>query len=195
MSVRENLTLGRPEATEQEIADAIDTAQAGFVHDLPWGLEIDSIHRPVQYLDRATFHPTFLYEMLWNLALVAFLIWLDKKRVLRPGRIVFVYLFGGAIDTGTAYVSYVVPGVLVLCAGFGSASTALSVSQDMHNGIMDRFRSMDVSGAAVLSGHVVASVIRNAASTVLVFGIAFLGGVAILIGYVLAPRTRSLAHA
>lgn len=90
--------------------------------------------------------------------------------------LMFVYLFGGAIDTGTAYVSYVVPGVLVLCAGFGSASTAISVSQDMHGGIMDRFRSMDVSGAAVLSGHVVASVIRNAASTVLVFGIAFLIG-------------------
>lgn len=90
--------------------------------------------------------------------------------------LMFVYLFGGAIETGTTYVSYVVPGVLVLCAGFGSASTAISVSQDMHNGIMDRFRSMDVSGAAVLSGHVVASVIRNAASTVLVFGIAFLIG-------------------
>ena len=39
MSVRENLTLGRPEATDEEIADAIETAQAGFVHDLPWGLE------------------------------------------------------------------------------------------------------------------------------------------------------------
>ncbi len=39
MSVRENLTLGRPEATEEEIADAIETAQAGFVHDLPWGLD------------------------------------------------------------------------------------------------------------------------------------------------------------
>ena len=39
MSVRENLTLGRPEATDEEIADAIDTAQAGLVHDLPWGLE------------------------------------------------------------------------------------------------------------------------------------------------------------
>ena len=39
MSVRENLTLGRPEATDEEIADAIKTAQAGFVHDLPWGLE------------------------------------------------------------------------------------------------------------------------------------------------------------
>lgn len=87
--------------------------------------------------------------------------------------LMFVYLFGGAIDTGAAYVSYVVPGVLVLCAGFGSATTAVSVSQDMTNGVMDRFRSLDVSGAAVVSGHVAASVVRNAASTVLVFGIAF----------------------
>ena len=39
MSVRENLTLGRPEATEEEIDDAIETAQAGFVHELPWGLD------------------------------------------------------------------------------------------------------------------------------------------------------------
>jgi ATP-binding cassette subfamily B protein len=39
MSVRENLTIGRPDATEDEIADAIETAQAGFVHDLPWGLD------------------------------------------------------------------------------------------------------------------------------------------------------------
>ncbi|MFW6597890.1 ABC transporter ATP-binding protein [Propionibacteriaceae bacterium Y2011] len=39
MSVRENLTLGRPEATDQEIAEAIEVAQAGFVHDLPWGLD------------------------------------------------------------------------------------------------------------------------------------------------------------
>ena len=66
----------------------------------------------------------------------------------------------------------VVPGVLVLCAGFGSATTAVNVSQDMTNGVMDRFRSLDVSGAAVLSGHVAASVVRNTASTVLVFGIA-----------------------
>src|SRR5664279_4650798 len=46
----------------------------------------------------------------------------------------------------------------------------------MTNGLLDRFRSLDVNGAGVLSGHVAASVIRNAASTVLVFGIAFLIG-------------------
>jgi ABC-2 type transport system permease protein len=87
--------------------------------------------------------------------------------------LLFVYLFGGAIATGTAYVTYVVPGVLLLCGAFGASMTAVSVSADMTNGIIDRFRSMDVSGAAVLCGHVVASVVRNLVSTVLVFGIAF----------------------
>jgi ABC-2 type transport system permease protein len=90
--------------------------------------------------------------------------------------LLFVYLFGGAIETGTAYVTYVVPGVLLLCAGFGSSLTAVSVSHDMKGGIVDRFRSMDVSGAALLAGHVAASVVRNMASTVLVFGVAFLIG-------------------
>jgi ABC-2 type transport system permease protein len=86
--------------------------------------------------------------------------------------LLFVYLFGGAIDTGTKYVTYVVPGVILLCAGFGSATTAVSVSQDMRNGIIDRFRAMDISGASLVAGHVVASVIRNAVSSVLVFGVA-----------------------
>lgn len=87
--------------------------------------------------------------------------------------LLFVYLFGGAINTGTAYVTYVVPGVLLLCAGFGAAMTAVSVSQDMTTGIVDRFRSMDVPAASILAGHVVASVARNLVSTALVFAVAF----------------------
>ena len=87
--------------------------------------------------------------------------------------LLFVYLFGGAISTGTAYVTYVVPGVLLLCACFGSATTAVTVSQDLTGGIVDRFRSMDLGGAALLTGHVTASVLRNAVSTALVFGVAF----------------------
>jgi ABC-2 type transport system permease protein len=90
--------------------------------------------------------------------------------------LLFVYLFGGAIQTGTRYVTYVVPGVLLLCAGFGASMTAVSVATDMTGGIIDRFRSLDVAGASVLAGHVVASVVRNLASTVLVFGVAFLIG-------------------
>ncbi len=90
--------------------------------------------------------------------------------------LMFVYLFGGAIETGGDYVTYVVPGVILLCAGFGSATTAVTVSQDMTGGIVDRLRSMDVGGPAVLAGHVAASVVRNAASTALVLGVALLIG-------------------
>src|SRR5215467_5426619 len=82
--------------------------------------------------------------------------------------VVFVYLFGGAVDIGTRYVSYVVPGVLLLCAVIGASSTAVTVCQDMAGGIIDRFRSMDVPGPAILAGHVAASVVRNLASIALV---------------------------
>jgi ABC-2 type transport system permease protein len=120
--------------------------------------------------------------------------------------LVFVYLFGGAIHTGTRYVTYVVPGVLLLCAGFGSSLTAVAVCQDMTNGIIDRFRAMDVSGTAVLGGQVVASVLRNLASTVLVFGVAFaigfrphagvaqwIGAVGVLVLFILAISWLSAA--
>ena len=90
--------------------------------------------------------------------------------------LIFVYLFGGAIQTGTDYVTYVVPGVMLLCAGFGSATTAVTLSQDMSGGIVDRLRSLDVGGPAVLAGHVAASVVRNAASAVLVLAVALLIG-------------------
>lgn len=92
--------------------------------------------------------------------------------------LIFVYLFGGAIRTGTGepYVSYVVPGVLLLCAGFGSSGTAVSVNEDLKGGIVDRLRSLDVGGASILAGHVAASTVRNAVSTVLVLGVAVLIG-------------------
>ena len=90
--------------------------------------------------------------------------------------LLFVYLFGGAIATGTTYVTYVVPGVLLLCVSFGASLTAVAVSHDMTGGIIDRFRSMDVGGVPFLAGHVVASVARNAASTVVVLAVAVLIG-------------------
>src|SRR6516164_9867715 len=82
--------------------------------------------------------------------------------------VVFVYLFGGAVAVGTRYIEYVVPGVLLLCAVSGAATTAVTVCQDMTGGIIDRFRSLDVPGTAVLAGHVTASLLRNVLSTVLV---------------------------
>ncbi|MBX7267978.1 ABC transporter permease [Micromonospora sp. Llam7] len=86
--------------------------------------------------------------------------------------LLFVYLFGGAIETGSAYVTYVVPGVLLLCAGFGAAGTAVSVTTDLTNGMIERLRTMDVGATSILTGHVVASVARNTVSTALVLGVA-----------------------
>lgn len=92
--------------------------------------------------------------------------------------LLFVYLFGGAIHTGTSYsyVNYVVPGVILLCIGLGSSTTAVSVSEDMKLGIVDRFKSLDIGGPAFLIGHVMASFVRNLASTTIVFGVALLIG-------------------
>ncbi len=62
--------------------------------EVPWALEIDADNRVNGFEEFATFHPTFLYEILWNLGLLAFLLWLDRQRVLRPGRLFTVYLLG-----------------------------------------------------------------------------------------------------
>jgi ABC-2 type transport system permease protein len=86
--------------------------------------------------------------------------------------LMFVYLFGGAIHTGSRYVDYVVPGVLLVCVGFGAATTGVSVAHDLSTGIIDRFRSLDVRGEALINGHVVASVVRNLLSSALVFAVA-----------------------
>ena len=71
--------------------------------------------------------------------------------------LMFSYVFGGAIDPGGNYANYVVPGIILLCTGYGAASTAVDVAQDMAEGVMDRFRSMPILSSAVLTGHVVAS--------------------------------------
>jgi prolipoprotein diacylglyceryl transferase len=61
---------------------------------LPWGLEISASHRPAGYEQFATFHPTFLYESLWNLALCGVLLLIDRRHRLRPGRLFVVYVVG-----------------------------------------------------------------------------------------------------
>lgn len=65
--------------------------------DLPWGLEIDAEHRPAEYADTETFHPTFLYESLWNLVLVGVLLRLERTKRLRPVGLFATYLAGYSI--------------------------------------------------------------------------------------------------
>lgn len=62
--------------------------------DLPWALEIDAVHRPAAHLDAAAFHPTFLYEGLWNVALAVVLVRVERRSLLRPGYIVALWVFG-----------------------------------------------------------------------------------------------------
>jgi ABC-2 type transport system permease protein len=91
--------------------------------------------------------------------------------------VMFVEFFGNAIRTGTGhYVTYVVPGVLLLCAGYGSGMTATAVCRDMSGEVIDRFRSMDVRASSLLAGHVVASAARNLASILVVLAVAVLLG-------------------
>jgi prolipoprotein diacylglyceryl transferase len=62
--------------------------------DLPWAVEIDAAHRPARYLADPTFHPTFLYELLWNLLLAAALVWLGRHRTIRPPGLFALYVTG-----------------------------------------------------------------------------------------------------
>jgi phosphatidylglycerol---prolipoprotein diacylglyceryl transferase len=70
--------------------------------NLPWGLEIDQQHRPPQYLNSDTFHPTFLYEFIYDLALAGVLIWIGSRFRIKPPALfslyVSVYCFGRAFE-------------------------------------------------------------------------------------------------
>lgn len=90
--------------------------------------------------------------------------------------LMFVLVFGGAVDIGTEYINYVTPGVILLAAGFGAANTALAVEHDMSSGMVERLRSMPMNAWTVLSGHVVASLVKNLATTAIVFGVSILLG-------------------
>ena len=90
--------------------------------------------------------------------------------------LLFVYIFGGAIQTGTDYVNYVVPGVIITCAGFGSSLITVSVTKDMSGGLFERFRSMSLQPSSLLVGHVIGGFLRNVIATTFVFGVALLIG-------------------
>ena len=60
--------------------------------NLPWGLKIDVAHRPEQYVNSATFHPTFLYELIWNLVGVALLLWIARRYRIRPPALFSLYV-------------------------------------------------------------------------------------------------------
>jgi prolipoprotein diacylglyceryl transferase len=66
----------------------------GTPTNLPWALEIDPGNRPAAYQTAETFHPTFLYESLWNLALAGFIVWISQRRRELDGRLIGIYFMG-----------------------------------------------------------------------------------------------------
>jgi ABC-2 type transport system permease protein len=91
--------------------------------------------------------------------------------------LMFVYVFGGAINTGSdSYVSYLLPGILLITIASGIAYTALRLFTDLKSGIFERFHSMPIARSAVLWAHVLTSLVANLISLVLVVGVALLMG-------------------
>ncbi len=91
--------------------------------------------------------------------------------------LLFRYVFGGAIDTGpVTYVNYLMAGIIIQTAAFGATTTAMNVALDLKRGIVDRFRSLPMSNATVLIGHVTADLVRNLISTVIMVLVGFLVG-------------------
>jgi len=101
--------------------------------------------------------------------------------------LLFVYVFGGQLGSGLggnavpegdrgAYLTYVVPGILIVTVASAALGTAISVATDMTGGIIDRFRTMAITRAAVLTGHVVGSLLQTLAVLVLVTAVALVIG-------------------
>ena len=91
--------------------------------------------------------------------------------------LLFVYVFGGAIQTGSGnYVNYLLPGILLITVASGVSYTAYRLFLDMQSGIVERFQSMPIARSAVLWSHVLTSVVANAISLVVVVLVALLMG-------------------
>ena len=103
--------------------------------------------------------------------------------------LLFVYVFGGTLGAGlggpglsgadgdrTAYIAYVVPGILLIAVAGAGQGTAISVAMDMTQGIIARFRTMSIARSAVLAGHVAGAVVQTAMATAVVVAVALVIG-------------------
>ena len=97
--------------------------------------------------------------------------------------LLFVYVFGGQLGKGlggsgvpnggrSAYLTYLVPGILIITVASAALGTAISLATDMTQGIIDRFRTMSIARAAVLTGHVIGSMLQTVVVLALVVAVA-----------------------
>jgi len=91
--------------------------------------------------------------------------------------LLFRYVFGGAIDTGgITYVNFLVAGILVQTLAFGASTTTYNLAIDLQRGIVDRFRSLPMFSPALLIGHVLADLVRNTFSAIIMLAVSLLVG-------------------
>jgi ABC transporter DrrB family efflux protein len=96
--------------------------------------------------------------------------------------LLFNYVFGGAIGgaipaaAGGKYINWLVPGLLIQVAAFGSGQTALGLTEDLSKGVIDRFRSLPIARSAVLAGRTISDLIRNGFVITLMLAVGYLIG-------------------
>ncbi|HUR69196.1 MAG TPA: ABC transporter permease [Candidatus Thermoplasmatota archaeon] len=90
--------------------------------------------------------------------------------------VLFVYVFGGAINTGVSYVDFLIPGIIVQTVIFGSMGSGINIAEDVQKGIMDRFRSLPIARGTVLAARVLSDTLRNALSVFIMAGVGWLMG-------------------
>lgn len=91
--------------------------------------------------------------------------------------LLFVYVFGGAINSGSDnYVNYLLPGILLIAVASGVSYTAFRLFMDMQKGILSRFNSMPIKRSSVLWSHVLTSIVSNSISLIVIIGVALLMG-------------------
>ena len=91
--------------------------------------------------------------------------------------VLFVYVFGGAIVTpGYDYVDFLMPGIITQSIAFGGFVTAIGLNEDLHKGLIDRFRSLPMTRSAVLAGRTIADVVLNTFSLAVMLAVGFAVG-------------------
>ena len=87
--------------------------------------------------------------------------------------LMFVYVLGNAFNVGEHYIEYATPGLIVLAISYGLSASAVAVNSDMAKGIINRFKVMNVSRGAVLTGHVMATMLSSSVAIAVIIGMAF----------------------
>ncbi|MEY2403895.1 MAG: type transport system permease protein [Acidimicrobiaceae bacterium] len=141
----------------------------------------------------------------WAVADAITITWRNLKAMLRTPQVLmfstiqpiifvltFRYVFGGSITTpGIPYVDFLMPGVFVQTVAFGAMNTGIGLSEDLHKGLIERFRSLPMARSAVLAGRSLADLVRNFFVVLMMIFVGFLVGFRIHAGVV--PFAASIA--